>query len=289
LDILFNSIGFKKFITKASISSFTETILNTYDKKYVLAIDNNTSITSAEFYKYYGDSFGICIRGNIDSFENFTLSNITPFFDPQSYVKASTLELEVNTFGSFMFIEEEYTGNQFLFNISNLLEYTNCHKTKVLSDYIKISALSAKGTVLLPLEKDYTLPTGNFKDIDAKNYNKLLTSNDTFTEKEFFDYEDNILESITKYIINGEDFLTVIDGFFVELKETYYSYSILGDIKKVKHTTNKLTNEACYILTINTTGTTFEVLINSADLLGIPTAGMRFMGVCIFHGVILFK
>jgi hypothetical protein len=88
--------------------------------------------------------------------------------------------------------------------------------------------------------------------------------------------------------IQDEDVFSLVDSYFMPYGVECDQYSVLGEIVAIRETTNQLTKEKIYILTIFCNELTFDVCINIIDLFGEPQVGRRFKGIIWLQGFINF-
>jgi hypothetical protein len=89
--------------------------------------------------------------------------------------------------------------------------------------------------------------------------------------------------------LTREDLLSVFEGYFLNMMEKSGIFSILADILTVEALTNDASGQRLYRLTISITDTQTTVYINQEDLTGLPTPGMRLMGIGLLQGSVNFS
>ena len=100
--------------------------------------------------------------------------------------------------------------------------------------------------------------------------------------------EDMDMYTVISRKIQKEDVFSLVDTYFMPYGVECDQYSVLGEIKDMKLTTNQVTGEKIYILTICCNELTFDVSINIIDIYGEPQVGRRFKGVIWLQGSINF-
>ena len=103
------------------------------------------------------------------------------------------------------------------------------------------------------------------------------------------DEEDDDECTTADRIITEGNILEDMQEFFVQSQKLDTVYHVLGKIKSVKQLKNSETKEKIYKLEVETMRMNLDVYINEKDLVGMPTAGMRFMGTCWLQGNVMFK
>ena len=125
---------------------------------------------------------------------------------------------------------------------------------------------------------------------DSANRSNLLAAARRGDEEaiETLTLEDMDMYSSISRKIQTEDIFSLVDTYFMPYGVECDQYSVLGEIVDMQLTTNKVTGEQIYILTISCNELTFDVCINIIDLFGEPQVGRRFKGIVWLQGHINF-
>ena len=232
-------------------------------EKYIAQQDGKT--IAMEYYRAYGEGFGLLVRGILDEKEQILVKTFDPIVEAKyitDVVEVEVLEQEEDIYHAFC--EEEQTGTEIIFHLQNVIDYWDVEEMdQVTIEGVKIVGLGIEGKVILPVEKSEVE-----KMIDAE--------------------EEETAEIIAERL-QYEDFLTIVEGYFIPFEDIDTTYSVLGVIQEVGEMKNKETGEKLFWLYINCMGMHFEICINEKDLTGIPLVGMRFMGICWVQGQIVFS
>ncbi len=287
MDSYFRSIGFSHIKNRRQVKELIKIVTENPDEQYVLG--KNNSDVYFEYYKNYGENFGLVVRGSIDENENIKVANCYPY--SYSNVELSCCNIETEFYnGEYIVIgEDENTGNELVFQMQNVLNFLDEDEDLKKVSKVNIAGLSSNGTIILPVMKDEE--SENMRQEEDANYRELMRkarSGDN-SAKEMLDLQEAETTEIMRERLLEEDFLSVVEGFFMPISENETCYSILGDIEKINVINNIVTNETIYQLLINVTGTNIQVCINQQDLMGTPIIGMRFMGSCWLQGRIVFN
>ena len=161
-------------------------------------------------------------------------------------------------------------------------------KLPIRGTTLTLSGLSVSGSIMMAIKKDEKQ-----KEIvqrKSKARNKLLDAARRGSEEaiETLTLEDMDTYSIISSRIQKEDIFSIVDTYFMPYGVECDQYSVLGEIVAMKLTTNQVTGEEIYILTICCNELTFDVCINIIDLFGEPQVGRRFKGVVWLQGFINF-
>ena len=88
--------------------------------------------------------------------------------------------------------------------------------------------------------------------------------------------------------IANEDIFSIVDTYFMPYGMECDRYNVMGEILEWMETTNKLTGEKLYQMTINCNDLLFDICMNQEDLMGIPEVGRRFKGIIWLQGSLNF-
>ncbi|NLL70958.1 MAG: DUF3881 family protein [Epulopiscium sp.] len=258
-------------------------------EKYIAQQDGKT--IAMEYYRAYGEGFGLLVRGILDEKEQILVKTFDPIVEAKyitDVVEVEVLEQEEDIYHAFC--EEEQTGTEIIFHLQNVIDYWDVEEMdQVTIEGVKIVGLGIEGKVILPVEKSEVE-----KMIDAEEeewYQELIKRAREGDEEaqELIDIEEEETAEIIAERLQYEDFLTIVEGYFIPFEDIDTTYSVLGVIQEVGEMKNKETGEKLFWLYINCMGMHFEICINEKDLTGIPLVGMRFMGICWVQGQIVFS
>jgi len=248
--------------------------------------EDENDFKKVEYYKEFGEGFGLVIRGEKDKDNWLNVFSMSPYAQGGTMVEGYEIEMldEEGETGSAL-CEEQHSGVLFSFYLQNLSDWYALHdEDKAEYTGVSVSGFSIEGMVIFPVadqqdrrEKALKEAVGNTGLLErARNGDELAADELSTNAKELTRY---LYERIQK-----EEMLTVLREYFYPLSETEDLYSILGEIKEVKILTNVLTNKSFYCLDVETTGVHINVYIGREDLVGLPTVGMRFKGEAWLHG-----
>ena len=259
-------------------------------------------------YKYLGSGFGVSVKGyrrtrpNKDGqmVEKHTVTDWAIFArgHQENIVQNAYVDMDEEQFG-FCLAEDRASANLFEFRINNMMEILDHYKKlnnqgEVTSfegniNQVNVAMLMLYGTVLLPVDKsheDYHQQQADEraqKELAARARMGDIEAEDAFY-KMAHEQEMELGERLSE-----EDFLSVFEGYFLNLVEQSGIFTILADILNVEELTNETTGEQLYRLTISITDTYTTAYINKNDVVGFPMAGMRLMGIGMLQGDVLLK
>lgn len=285
------AIGFSNIKKKKELDLLINFVLENSEKKEMVEIEEDSLFT--ELSKEFTKSVGISIRGEYNEENEFSTSYYYPYFKGKGVTSNEDVSVEKHAEKESYagIVDDVKVGVSLIFYLQNIAEYINEKRVGTLSKQnisITLSALSIKGTIILPISK-------NEKQI--KNTNDASINRNTLIAAARNGDEDAIesltLEDIDTYTriskrILNEDVFTIVDSYFMPYGIECDQYSILGEIKDIETEVNSYTKEEIYILTINTNALTYDVCINKNDLVGEPVIGRRFKGIIWVQGKINF-
>ena len=182
-------------------------------------------------------------------------------------------------------------GISLIFYLRNRISYIKAQtagKLPVRGTSLTLSALSVKGAILLPIQKNEE-QLQKVKQ-DSANRNTLMAAARKGDEDaiETLTLEDMDMYTAISRRIQKEDIFSLVDTYFMPYGVECDQYSVLGEIVAIRTVTNQLTKEQINILTICCNELTFDVCINIIDLFGEPQVGRRFKGIIWLQGRINF-
>ena len=124
----------------------------------------------------------------------------------------------------------------------------------------------------------------------ASNRNRLISAarNGDEDAMESLTMEDMDTYTMISRRIVREDIFTIVDSYFMPYGMECDQYNVMGEITEFVQTTNRLTGERMYQLSLLCNDLSFDVCINEKDLMGIPEVGRRFKGILWLQGKINF-
>lgn len=287
------AIGFSSLKNKQSWDDLVADVLNAPSRTFMRKYEDDKVVI--EYYKEYGERLYLLVRVALD--ENVTEKPGVYIEECEPYVEAEysldVIDLEVedtdDDFIYYVVCEDAGTGMQIVFWLQNVIEYLDYQEEDEV-DYngIKIVGIGSEGTIILPIEKN---EGDNEYENNEREYLRTMLQRAKNGDEEAIDIlekEEQQLDEQLKERLRQEDFLTVMDGYFLPATPIEATYAVLGTIKKLKERKNNKTKEKMYWMHLDVNGMPLEVLINKDDLVGKPSVGMRFMGTCWIQGTIDF-
>lgn len=277
------SIGMSEISSQAEIEEIIDDIVREGKKKKKCKKEDSSTIV--EYTREYSRNTGIKVVGEEDQLGDFHFKHYFP------YCKAEILNTEdeiyinkrVDTDAVTGMCDDYRLGVSLIFYVQNLIDYYKIFKAPkcINENGIRLAALAAKGTILLP-----TLPRVEDSErmkAEIKNKNKLIAEAKKGNQEAI---ESLTLDDIDKYAIvsqriKNEDLFSIVDTTFIPYGSESDLYNVVGNIITVSTEKNTCTGEKIWNLLIECNDLYFNVAINSKDLLGEPAVGRRFKG-CIW-------
>lgn len=285
------AIGFSKLNDRKELQKLlTDIVVTSTDRAYT---SNGEKTLLAEFDKDFAENIGIAVCGEFDEDDKFTYDYYYPYLRGNIVSSAEDVSVERHV------AQESYAGIcddikvgvSLIFYLQNMIPYVKMQNTGLLpmkGTTLTLSALSASGTIMMPLQKTE-------KDL-IKNQRSLINRSQLINAARKGDEEaiENLTlgdmdtyTAISKRILK-EDVFTLVDTYFMPYGIECDQYSILAEIIECNLIKNRLTEEKLYIMTVNCNDLVFDLCINKEDLYGEPAVGRRFKGSIWMQGFINF-
>lgn len=285
------AIGFSSLADhKKLIELLTEVVMNSDARAYTL---NTENVMLGEFRKNFANDMGIAVCGEFDEEEKFIYDYYFPYLVGNGVTSYEDVSVERHAAkDSYAGVCDDIkVGISLIFYLRNMIPYVKAQSTgklPVRGTSLTLSALSVNGTIMMPIMKD-ELQKEKVKK-DSVNRTNLLAAARKGDEDaiETLTLEDMDMYTNISRRIQKEDIFSLVDTYFMPYGVECDQYSVLGEIVGMRRTTNKVTGEEIYILTICCNELTFDVCINIIDLFGEPQVGRRFKGVIWLQGYINF-
>ncbi|NMA84063.1 MAG: DUF3881 family protein [Epulopiscium sp.] len=284
-----SAVGFRKYKGTKEWNRLITQVIEEPTEKYI-AEEKGEKI-AFEYYKAYAERVGLIVRGTLDEKEQILVKTFDPIIESKYMMDVLEVEvMEEEEDIHYAYCEEEKTGTEIVFHLQNVLDYHDVEELEHTTiEGVKIVGLGIEGKIVLPVEKDEVESA-----IDAEEeewYWELVKRAREGDEEaaELLDIEAEETADMIEERLQYEDFLTIVEGYFLPFKDIDTTYSILGMIKEIEEIINRETGEKLYWLYIDCMGMPFELCINEQDLTGIPLVGMRFIGLCWVQGQIVFS
>ncbi len=285
------AIGFSNYSDRKKLKELlTDTIMNSDKRGYTM---NQEGILLGEFCKNFADNMGVAVCGEFDEEDKFIYDYYYPYLTGTGITTTEDISVERHAAkDSYAGVCDEVNlGISLIFYLRNMITYVKAQSAErlpVRGTTLTLSALSIKGSIMMAIQKDEKQKKRVQRKAKARNI--LLDAARKGNEEaiETLTLEDMDTYSVISSRIQKEDVFSIVDTYFMPYGVECDQYSLLGEIMAVKLTTNQITGEKIYILTICCNELTFDVCINIIDLFGEPQVGRRFKGIVWLQGFINF-
>lgn len=266
----------RAYTTKAPVRADTET---------------DEDLMTAVFCKDFADGMGIAVCGEYDEQNHFSYDYCFPYLRGEGITSYEdiTVERHADKESYAGVCDDVKVGITLIFYIQNIVPYIKARNSGTLpvtGTSLTLSALSCRGSIMMPLKKD---------EQDIKRTQRALNSRNRLMEAAKRGDESAIesltLEDMDTYTsiskkIQQNDIYTIIDTYFMPYGVECDQYSIMGEILSCELVENKVTNEQIYKMQLLCNELTFTMCINKLDLYGEPLPGRRFKGIIWLQGKI---
>lgn len=293
------AIGFSKLTDRKELQKLvTDVIIEGTERFYT---SNGDDTLLAEFCRDFtegnkdttGTSIGIAVCGEFDSNDKFTYDYYFPYLRGTNISSEEDVSIERHA------AQESYAGVcddvrigvSLIFYLQNMIPYVKAKNSGILpvrGTTLILSALSIKGTIMMPIVKS---------EKDLKKNKQVATNRSQLLNAARKGDEDAIesltLDDMDTYTtiskrIQKEDLFSLVDTYFMPYGVECDHYSILAEIVECNLIKNRITEEEIYLMTVNCNDMIFDLCINKEDVYGEPCVGRRFKGVIWMQGYINF-
>lgn len=285
------AVGFSEYTDRKKLKELlVDVIMNSDKRAYTM---NQEEVMLGEFCKNFADNMGIAVCGEFDENDKFIYDYYYPYLIGSGVTSYEDVSVERHAArDSYSGVcDDMKVGISLIFYLRNRIPYVKAQATGKLpirGTTVTFSGLSVSGSIIMPILKNEEEKERIKKN--SANRNNLLAAARKGDEEaiETLTLEDMDMYTTISRRIQNEDIFSLVDTYFMPYGVECDQYSVLGEIENVRRTTNHVTGEQIYVLTICTNELTFDVCINIIDLFGEPQVGRRFKGTIWLQGFINF-
>ncbi|MEZ3427925.1 MAG: DUF3881 family protein [Lachnospiraceae bacterium] len=287
------AIGFSKFGSRKELKELlTNVIVNSTSRAYTI---NQDEIMLGEFCKDFADNMGIAVCGEFDeeNDDKFVYDYYYPYLRGSGVTTTEDVSVErhaaKNSYAGVC--DDIKVGVSLIFYLQNMIPYVKAQalgQLPIRGTTLTLSALSLKGTIMMPIQKDEYQKKRIQKE--SKNRNNLIAAARQGDEEamETLTLEDMDMYTTISRKIQKEDVFSLVDTYCMPYGVECDQYSILGEIMECRIVKNSITGEEVYQMSVYCNELTFDVCINTEDTYGEPQVGRRFKGIIWLQGFINF-
>lgn len=282
----FSSLKGRKMLQRL----LADTVVNADRQDVVIDQDN---VLLGEFCKDFAQNMGVAVCGEFDENHKFIYEYYYPYLNGEGITSYEDVSVERHADKeSYAGVcDDVKVGISLIFYLKNRIPYIRAQAADMLpvrGTTLTLSALSVAGTILYPIQKDQEQIERVKRDSATRSTLMAAARKGDEDAIETLTLEDMDMYTTISKRIQKEDVFTLVDTYFMPYGVECDQYSVLGEIQNIRITTNMMTGEKIYILTICSNELTFDVSINIIDLFGEPQVGRRFKGVIWLQGKVNF-
>lgn len=287
------AIGFSSFPDRKALKKLlTEVVVNPTSRAYTTGPED---ILIGEFCRDFAENMGIAVCGEFDDEEDdkFIYDYYYPYLRGTGITTTEDVSVERHAEKeSYAGVcDDVKVGVSLIFYLQNRIPYVKAQaqgRLPIRGTTLTLSALSVKGSVMMPIQKNEHQRKQIQKE--SRNRNNLIAAARRGDEDamETLTLEDmDMYTTISKKILK-EDVFSLVDTYCMPYGVECDQYSILGEITACAVVKNSLTGEEIYRMTVYCNELSFDLCINKEDLYGEPKIGRRFKGIIWLQGFINF-
>lgn len=285
------AIGFSKFTNRKELKELlSSVVVQSSSRAYTTGTDN---VLLGEFCRDFAENMGIAVCGVFDEEDDDKF--VYEYYYP--YLRGTGVTTEEDVSVERHASQESYAGVcddikvgvSLIFYLQNMIPYVKAQNQGILpirGTTLTLSALSLKGSIMMPIQKDEY----QIKKIQKESTNRtnLIAAARRGDEDaiETLTLEDMDMYTTISKKIQKEDVFSLVDTYFMPYGVECDQYSILAEIQECKTVKNSITGEEVYQMTLYCNELSFDMCINKEDVYGEPLKGRRFKGVIWLQGFI---
>ena len=255
--------------------------------------ENGNETLLAEFRMEFAKNCGVTVCGEFDGADHFSYNYCYPYLSGSriSTLEEVTVEQRIFNESYAGICDDLKVGVTLIFHLQNVIDYVKLLGANALPSCgtsVSLAGLASEGTIMMPILKtDYERKAKKQENVQrVKLLNAARTGDEDAMEN--LTLEDMDIYAAISQKIQQEDVYSLVDSYFMPYGVECDLYSVLGEIRTVEMTKNRLTEEEICLMTIDCNDLLFDVCINKEDLYGEPAVGRRFKGVVWMQGTINF-
>ena len=246
------AIGFSELNDRKELQKLlTDIVVNAEDRAYT---SNGEKTLLAQFGRDFAENIGIAVCGEFDEDDKFTYDYYYPYL--KGTVVSSRADVSVERHAA----QESYAGVcddikvgvSLIFYLQNMISYVKAQNAGLLpikGTTLTLTALSASGTIMMPIKKTERDLIRNKKSFLSRVQLINAARNGDEEAIESLTLEDMDTYTTISKRIQKEDVFSLVDTYFMPYGIECDHYSVLAEIMTCKLKKNELTNEEIYVMT----------------------------------------
>lgn len=281
------SIGFRKRESQQDVEALVrDSVMNAESNQ---SLFKSNGLKYVEYRKTYAENIGITVRGEEDEKGVFHVGNYNPYLTSTSKLIQEDEILVHKKVDSDAFTgmcDDNRLGVSLIFYIQNIADFIKEGKAEIVlkKKKIRLSALADNGKIILPTQKRIYSHIQNKIENVLKNQLMDDAKNGDIQALDYLAMDDRDKSEIVMERIKHEDLFSIVETCFIPYGSESDLYYILANIVLARQLQNPATGELLWVLRLVCNDVEFDTVINSEDLLGFPSPGMRFRGIIWMQG-----
>lgn len=283
------AIGYSEPLNRTDrLNLLGDTVSRSTYRAYTTDEDDEDSML-AQFRMDFGEGYGIAVFGQFDSDNEFECMSMIPYLENSriSSLDELTVEKKIDGYSFAGTIDDLNIGTSLIFHVLNPIDCMKNSRPGTNSPEgatVSLSALSVKGTVMLPIEKtDSDRQSTRRRNMQHKSLMGRARRGDEDAMK-VLSAEEMDTYTVVVNRLQEDDIFTLVDSYVIPTGSECDLYSVLGEIVECKETINPMTLEKIYVMLVDFNSLQIRICINYKDLFGEPAVGRRFRGTIWLQG-----
>lgn len=287
------SIGFVNRPTRKEMNQILNEGIQSSAVRSYTTNDAEENSLLASFDVEMGKGFGVCVCGQFDADDRFYPETYFPYLESDEVSTSEEIDVnqrvDVEAYSGVC--DDLRMGVTLIFRVHNYVEYlksTRNHDIHDLHPTTSITALSTKGSILMPL---YRTPEDKQNELKYNRERfKYLTQArdgdvDAMEKATGVDMETTMSVSDK---IRHSDVFSLVDTCCMPAGAECEMFTIVGEIRDVDLLENCYTKSQVYVMKLTCNDMNMAVAISREDLYGEPAVGRRFRGDVWLQGHLYF-
>ncbi|MCR5033024.1 MAG: DUF3881 family protein [Lachnospiraceae bacterium] len=284
------SIGFTDIKGPAEVENLLKLVVKCNHSKEFFTREDG--ITIGQYRMEFGNGFGIAVCGEFDEDDQFYMDHYYPYLNSMSVSSEEDVSIErLGANDAYMGVcDDMKMGITMIFYLQHSIPYLKAQAKGLTNGShltVALSALAETGTILMPITKnDQPKNKGLKKGKDRRTLLKEAKAGNEEAIETLTLGDMDLYSAITKKI-RTNDLYTLVDTSFMPYGVECDQYSIIGEIRSVRKSGNRMTGKSVYVMQILVNETLMDLCIDEEDLYGEPEVGRRFKGNIWLQGLLM--